>query len=100
MLSELQGGVCSENGVCCHTEKEITNQSCYLTQSHYADIEPTSPSADHVAPDTWQGSHWSTNFEVAGMTWGGGKPDASAPFEADMLQLGHCGGEGKETVCN
>ena len=28
----------------------------------------TSPSADPIMPGTWQGSHWSANFYVTGMT--------------------------------
>ena len=28
----------------------------------------TSPSADPIMPGAWQGSHWSANFEVTGMT--------------------------------
>ena len=29
---------------------------------------PTSASADPLTPGAWQGSHWSANFEVTGMT--------------------------------
>ena len=28
----------------------------------------TSPSTDPLAPGAWKGGHWSTNFEVTGMT--------------------------------
>ena len=37
-------------------------------QSQYTDTGPTSPSADPITPGAWQGSHWSANFEVTGMT--------------------------------
>ena len=38
------------------------------TQSQYTDTGLTSPSADPITPGAWQGSHWSANFEVTGMT--------------------------------
>ena len=31
---------------CCHTEAEVANQTCCLTQSQYTDTGPTSPRAD------------------------------------------------------
>ena len=43
----------------CHTEIEVADPTFYLTQSHYTDTGPTSPSAD---PGAWLGSHWSANF--------------------------------------
>ena len=63
-----QGRICSDNFTCCHTEIEVANQTLYLTQSEYTDTGPTSPSTDPITPGAWQGSHWSTNFEVTGMT--------------------------------
>ena len=53
---------------CCHTEIEVADQTFYLTQSHCTDTRPTSPSADPITPGAGQGSHWSANFEVTGMT--------------------------------
>ena len=47
---------------------EAVDQTFYLIQSQYTDTGPTSPSADPITPDAWQGSHWSGNFEVTGMT--------------------------------
>ena len=44
------------------------DQTFYLTQSQYTDTGLTSPSADSIMPGAWQGSHWSANFEVTGMT--------------------------------
>ena len=66
--SVSQGRICSNNFTCCHTEIEVADQTFYLTQSQYTDTGPTSPSADPITPGTWQGSHWSANFEVTGMT--------------------------------
>ena len=63
-----QGRICSDNFACCHTEIDVADQTFYLTQSQYTDTGPTSPSADPITPGAWQGSHWSANFEVTGMT--------------------------------
>ena len=60
--SVSQGRICSDNFTCCHTEKEVADQTFYLTQSQYTDTRLTSPSADPITPGAWQGSHWSTNF--------------------------------------
>ena len=62
------GRICSGNFTCWHTEIEVADQTFYLTQSQYTDTGPTSPSADPISPGAWQGSHWSANFEVTGMT--------------------------------
>ena len=56
------GGIYSDKFVCSHTETEVAGQTFYLIHSQYIDTGPTSPSADPIAPDTWQGSHWSVNF--------------------------------------
>ena len=66
--SVSQGRICSDNFTCCHTEIEVADPTFYLTQSQYTDTGPTSPSADPITPGAWQGSHWSANFEVTGMT--------------------------------
>ena len=66
--SVSQGWICSDNFTCFHTEIEAADQTFYLTQSQYTDTGPTTPSVDPIMPDAWQGSHWSANFEVAGMT--------------------------------
>ena len=66
--SVSQGRICSDNFTCCHTEIEVAYQTFYLTQSQYTDTSPTSPSADPITPGAWQGSHWSANFWVTGMT--------------------------------
>ena len=60
--SVSQGRICSDNFTCCHTEIEAADPTFYLTQSQYTDTGLTSPSADPVAPGTWQGSQWSANF--------------------------------------
>ena len=66
--SVSQGRICSDNFTCCHTEIEVADQTFHLTQSQYTDTRPTSPSTDPITPGVWQGSHWSANFEVTGMT--------------------------------
>ena len=66
--SVSQGRICSDNFTCCHTETEVADPTFYPTQSQYTDTGPTSPSADPITPGAWQGSHWSANFEVTGMT--------------------------------
>ena len=66
--SVSQGRICSDNFTCCHTEIEVADQTFYLTQSQYTDTGPTSPSADPMTPGACQGSHWSANFSVTGMT--------------------------------
>ena len=67
-VSVSHGRICSDNFTCCHTEIEVADQTFHLTQSQYTDTGPTSPSADPIMPGAWQGSHWSANFEVTGMT--------------------------------
>ena len=62
------GQICSDNFMCCHTQIEVADQTFYLTQSQYTDTGPTSPSADPIWPGARQGSHWSANFWVTGMT--------------------------------
>ena len=52
----------------CHTENEVQDQTYYLTQAAYTDTRPTSPSADPKTSGAWQGSYWSTNFQVTGIT--------------------------------
>ena len=67
-VSVSQGRICSDNFTCCHTEIEVAEQTFHLTQSQYTDTGPTSPSTDPITPGAWQGSHWSANFSVTGMT--------------------------------
>ena len=90
--SVSQGWICSDNFTCCHTEIEVADQTFYLTQSQYTDTRLTSPSADPIMPSAWQGSHWSANFEVTGMTQPRKNPGTSrdsnpgsSALEADAL---------------
>ena len=84
-------------------EIEVADPTFYLTQSQYTDTGPTSPSADPITPGKWQGSHWSANFEVTGMTRPRKKsrrkrdsnPGPPA-LEADALPLGQRGGDSEE----
>ena len=82
--SVSQGRICSDNFTCCHTEIEVADQTFYLTQSQYTDTGPTSPSADPISPGAWQGSHWSANFEVTGMTRPRKNPGASGIRTRDL----------------
>ena len=66
--SVSQGRICTDNFTCCHAEIEAADQTFHLTQSQYTDTGPTSPSADPITPGALQGSHWSANVEVTGMT--------------------------------
>ena len=66
--SVSQGRICSDKFTCCHTEIKVADQTFHLTQSRYTDTGPTSPSTDPITPGARQGSHWSSNFEVTGMT--------------------------------
>ena len=66
--SVYQGPICLDNFTSYHTEIEVADPTFYLTQSQYTDTGPTSPNADPITPGAWQGSHWSANFEVTGMT--------------------------------
>ena len=101
--SVSQGRICSDNFTCCHTEIEAADQAFYLTQSQYTNTGPTSPSADPISPGAWQGSHWSANFEVTGMTRPRKKSrrkrdsnPGSPALEADALPLGQRGGRERE----
>ena len=82
--SVSQGRICSDNFTCCHTEIEGADQTFYLTQSQYTDTGPTSPSADPIRPGAWQGSHWSANFKVTGMTRPRKNPAASGIRTRDL----------------
>ena len=98
--SVSQGWICTDNFTCCHTEIEVADPTFYLTQSQYTDTGPTSPSADPRTPGAWQGSHWSANFLVTGMTRPRKKKSwhkrdlnpGSSALEADALPLGQRGG--------
>ena len=82
--SVSQGRICSDNFTCCHTETEVADQTFYLTQSQYTDTGLTSPSADPITQGAWQGSHWSANFEVTGMTQPRKHPGASGIRTRDL----------------
>ena len=82
--SVSQGRICSDKLTCCHTETEVADQTFHLTQSQYTDSGSTSSSADPITPGTWQGSHWSANFEVTGMTRPRKNPVASGIRTPDL----------------
>ena len=72
------------NFTCCKPEIEVADQTFHLTRSQYTDTGPTSPSTDPITPGAWQGSHWSANFEVAGMTQPRKTPGASGIRTRDL----------------
>ena len=72
-----QGRICSDNFTCCHTETEVADPTFHLTLSQYTDTGPISPSTDPITPGVWQGSQWSANFYVTGMTQPQKNPSAS-----------------------
>ena len=82
--SVSQGRIRTDNFTCCHTETEAADQTFHLTQSQHTDTGPTSPSADPITPGAWQGSHWSANFEVTGMTRPRKNPGASGIRTRDL----------------
>ena len=84
--SASQGRICSYKFTCCHTETEVEDQTFYLTQSQYTDTRPTSPSADPITPGAWQGSHWSSNFQVTSMTRPGEITTAHAGIEPQIFR--------------
>ena len=86
--SVSQGRICSDKFTCCHTEIQVADQTFYLTQSWYTDTGPTSPNADPITPGAWQGSHWSANFEVTGMTRNRKNPGASRIRTRDLTLSG------------
>ena len=73
-----------DNFTCCHTEIEVADPTFYLTQSQYTDTGPTSPSADPITPGAWQGSHWSANVWVTGMTGPWKNPGTSGIRTQDL----------------
>ena len=84
--SVSQGRTCSDKFTCCHTEIEAADQTFYLTQSQYTDTGPTRPSADPITPGAWQGSHWSANFQVTGLTRPGKIPTSQAGIEPQIFR--------------
>ena len=82
--SVSQGRISSDNFTCCHTEIEVAYQTFHLTQSQYTDTRPTSPKTDPMMPGAWQGSLWSANFEVTGMTRPRKNPVASGIRNPDL----------------
>ena len=50
-----EGRNCLNNHfMCCHTEVEVANQTCFQIQSQYTDTGPTRPMTDAVRLGTWQ----------------------------------------------
>ena len=66
------GRICSGKCACCHTEKEVPYQTCYLIQSQCTDTRPASPNP--TTSGTWQSSHQRTRFSSH---WYGSTGDTS-----------------------
>ena len=85
--SVSQRWICSDNFTCCHSEIEVADQTFHFTQSQYTDNGPTGPSADPIMPGAWQGSHWSANFYVTGMTRSRKSPGTCRIWTRDLPLL-------------
>ena len=93
--SVSQGQICFDNCACCHTEIEVAEQACYLTQSQlqYTDTETISLSTDTINGRPLAGqphehqylSHWLVRLDQG--KWG--LIPMSAALQADALALGH-----------
>ena len=66
---------------------EVGDSTFHLTHSQYTDNGPTSSGTDTMTPGTWQGSHWSANFEVTGMTQPQKNPGTSGIQTRDLSLL-------------
>ena len=82
--SVSQGRIWPDNFTCCHTEIEVADPTFHLTQLQYTDTGPTSPSAGPITPGAKQGSHWSADFKVTGMTRPPKKSGASGIRTRDL----------------
>ena len=83
------------------SEIDVANLTFYLTQSQCTDTGSTSPSSDPMTPGAWQGSHWSANVEVTGMTRPGTIPSQAGikPWVC-RSRGGHLNHWAIEEVCN
>ena len=52
-----QEQICSDKYARYHSEIEVAYQTCYLTQSEYADAGLTNPTTDPMILGAWQSSH-------------------------------------------
>ena len=80
-----QRRICSDYCTRCQTETEVADQTFYLTQPHYTDTRPASPSTEPTLPGAWQGR--STNFYVTGMTQCGKRSTGKAEKEPRSAAL-------------
>ena len=82
-----QRRICPDKFTSCHTKIKVADQTVYLTPSQYSDTGPTSPSPDPITPGACQGSHWSADFQEAGMTEPGKIPTAQAGIKRRIFCL-------------
>ena len=48
--SVSQRRISYDNSICCYTEIQAADQTCYLNQSQYTDTQLTSPTSDPITP--------------------------------------------------
>ena len=68
--------ICLDVCTCCHTEIEVADHTCCLTQSQCTDARPTHPRAEPVPPDAWHSSHGSTKLPI----WNPPSPPPPTPY--------------------
>ena len=100
-VSAPPGRVGCGSCTCCHTEIEVTDQTCYLAIARFTDTGPTNPSDDPIMPSARQGGPWSAHCDVTGMTVPGKqtqdegrKESRPAALTAGTPPLGQPGGDG------
>ena len=64
--------ICIGIFTCCHTETEVSDQTCCLTWSEHTDNGLISPCIDSASADVNQSSHQHATVSVTGMTTAGG----------------------------
>ena len=55
--------------LCCHTETETVDQTCYLMQPQNSDTRLTRPCTGSTTPGVIQNSHENTNLKVTDKPW-------------------------------
>ena len=53
-VSVSRGRILSDKCTCCHTERGVVDQTCYLAQSQCTDTRSTSPSTYLITPAWWE----------------------------------------------
>ena len=85
MLAQLRDGSAQTIVRAATLRQELQIQLSTSPQSQYTDTGPTSPTADPITPGAQQGSHWSANLKVTGITRPGKIP-SQAGFEPRIFR--------------